>query len=163
MVSWKIWFSGMLLGRYDMAEETIERCLNHPQPFDRSDSADLPRLLYITRFVRDRSPSAAQALIDLIGCGIYRPGQMARFTYHYLVLWIEPFWYDDRELEFPVTDEGRALALAIGVALRAGKRHLQASAKIQTWEEFGRHIAHSAGFDVVEAEDVHVESPGTSL
>jgi hypothetical protein len=162
MVSTKIWFSAMPLGLYDLAEETIERCLKHPEPLDRGLSADLPTKLLVTRFIRDRTSEAARALIEMIDCGIYRPGQMARSIYYDLSCWLARDSPNGRHSHFPVTDEARALAVALGVAMRAGKRHLKSAEAIQTWEDFVVHTAYSAGFEFADAKANSAEPAGTS-
>lgn len=150
MVSHSIWHCAMLLEDYDLAEETMARCLRHPGPFGRHAQAEGPIRLQVARWVRDRDARSANALIELVNCGTYRPGVMARSIYHTLSLWIEPHWTGGPGSERPVTDEARLLALALAVALRAGKRHQRASTDIDRWDAFGRHIAISAGFSPVE-------------
>jgi len=152
LVSGSIWSTAMPLRDYELAENAVVRCLAHHEAFDRGDSADLPRKLYVARIAHDLNSSAWQDLIDHIDCGIYRPAEIARSTYYTLSPLFPPMGDDEQTFDsLPLSVGAKALAVKFALTFKTSKKHLRAAEDLKTWDEFGRSLAFSIGLPPLDA------------
>jgi|GEM_PF-2082008 len=129
------WYNAMILREYARAIEEIERCLQHPGPFDRLEQAELPMRAEVARLAAGDHVASAARLTQSLECGIYRPGVMARLVAHLLIPVIE-----DLPLDESVPEEVRMLAKSIARALKRSKKLTMACAASRTWRDLRENL-----------------------